>query len=118
MNLSPEKDYNGNVNPIREVLPKEKINTNTATTTKDSNNNFSSKEDNNKKQNKLKNVGAKMAEGDFNSPSYKANKQSNNNNFKNNTLQNTEYINKIAKDTTNKDNNIDKKPGDSNESEK
>ena len=135
MNLSPEKDYNGNVNPIREVLPKEKINTNTATTTKDSNNNFSSKEDNNKKQNKLKNVGnfarvganitksylsfgAKMAEGDFNSPSYKANKQSNNNNFKNNTLQNTEYITKIAKDTTNKDNNIDKKPGDSNESEK
>ena len=29
MNLSPEKDYNGNVNPIRTVLPKEITNTNT-----------------------------------------------------------------------------------------
>ena len=27
MNLSPEKDYNGNTNPIRNVLPNEKINT-------------------------------------------------------------------------------------------
>lgn len=37
MNLSPEKDYNGNINPIRTVLPKE----NTGTNTNNVNNNIS-----------------------------------------------------------------------------
>ena len=95
MNLSDEKDYNGNVNPIRAVLPKEK---NTVNIT------------NPKKQGKVKSVasnivrdgakatsaylgiGAKMAEGNFDSYSR------NNHTQRKNNFQNTEYVNKLAND--------------------
>ena len=100
MNLSDEKDYNGNVNPIRSVLPKEK---NTVNISKP-------KEGNKNNLNKVKSVasnivrggtkatsaylgiGAKMAEGNFDSYSR------NNNTKRKNNFQNTEYLNKLAND--------------------
>ena len=100
MNLSDEKDYNGNVNPIRSVLPKEK---NTVNISKP-------KEGNKNNLNKVKSVasnivrggtkatsaylgiGAKMAEGNFDSYSR------NNHTKRKNNFQNTEYLNKLAND--------------------
>lgn len=136
MNLSPEKDYNGNVNPIRDVLPKEKtINSkddnknNNINANKNDNENSSNK---NSKKTNVKSVigkvaktgisatkaylevGAKMAEGDFSNSTYKTNKNSINNNLKNTTLQNTEYINKMAENNKS-ENNSDKESGDLNE---
>ena len=112
MNLSDEKDYNGNVNPIRNVIP----------TNNTSENNKSSNNTNNKFNVKsvasgiakggfkatkaYLDVGAKMAEGNFGNNAYKNNVLN-----KKNTFQNTEYINKIA---TNKL----EKLGDNNEFEK
>lgn len=113
INLSNEKDYNGNINPIRNVMQKEnktvsKIN-----------------EDNKINRNKSNlgsmaskavktgfnvgkaylNVGASMAEGDFSKISYNKEK---NNKFKSN-IYNKEFANKIASD------NEIKKIGDENE---
>lgn len=141
MNLSPEKDYNGNVNPIREILPKEKAtnttsyNTNTnenanensnETTTKNASSNSANKTTFKSVAGKVAKtgikatkayleVGAKMAEGDFsNNYKYNTNKNSINNSLKNNSPQDTEYINKIA-DNNASENNSDKKSGDLNE---
>lgn len=129
MNLSPEKDYNGNVNPIRAVLPKE--NTNTNTINNNNNNNISIPTSNGKNTESISNgtantsksvagkvaktgfnatkaylsVGAKMVEGDFSS--YKSrpiNKKSN--------YQNVEYMQNIQKLAN--ENNA-KKLGDQNE---
>lgn len=149
MNLSAEKDYNGNINPIRDVLPKEKTtnattyNTNTNTNTNENDNKNTNENDNkNTNENSSNNsankttfksvagkvaktgfkatkayleVGAKMAEGDFtNNYKYNTNKNSINNSLKNNTPQDTEYINKIAENDES-ENNSDKKSGDLNE---
>ena len=120
MNLTSEKDYNGNVNPIRDVIPKEKATNTVAIPTSNGNNkeNISNGSNNTPKSivgkvaqtgfNATKaylNMGAKMAEGDFSKSSYKANNQ---NNRKNN-FQNTEYINNVA------NNNAIQKLGDENE---
>lgn len=129
MNLSPEKDYNGNVNPIRTVLPKEITNTNTNNV----NNNISIPTSNGKNKESISNgtastpksvvgkvaktgfqatkaylsVGAKMAEGDFSS--YKgSNKQMS----KKSNYQNVEYMQNIQKLTN--ENNA-RKLGDQNE---
>lgn len=130
MNLSPEKDYNGNVNPIRAVLPKENTNTNTINNNNNSNN-ISIPTSNGKNTESISNgtantsksvagkvaktgfnatkaylsVGAKMVEGDFSS--YKSrpiNKKSN--------YQNVEYMQNIQKLAN--ENNA-KKLGDQNE---
>lgn len=114
INLSPETDYSGNVNPIRNVLPKQDINN----VQKLNDSNLSNGNKSTAKSvatgiakgtfNATKTylgIGAKMAEGDFNNNSYKSNSHTRKNNF-----QNTEYINKIA---TN--NNEIKKLGDENE---
>lgn len=129
MNLSPEKDYNGNVNPIRTVLPKENTNTNTNNV----NNNISIPTSNGKNTESISSgtastpksmvgkvaktgfkatkaylsVGAKMAEGDFSS--YKS---SNNHINKKSNYQNVEYMQNIQKLTN--ENNA-RKLGDQNE---
>ena len=91
MNLSSEKDYNGNINPIRNVIPKEK-----------ENNSIIQKDKNTKMVKALKTgakatsaylgIGSKMAEGTF------IKTKSNNNNF-----INTEYNNNLIKNKNNKD---------------
>ena len=101
MNLSSEEDYNGNINPIRNVIPKETPNTNTE---KQVNNVI-----NNSKLNTVKSItgatiktgakatknylelGAKMAEGDFTKNPYKINY----NNSKREQTH-TEYMNNIS----------------------
>lgn len=120
MNLSDEKDYNGNINPIRNVIPKEKQNTNVSIPTSNGANkvNISNGNTNTPKSvvgkvaktgfNATKaylSMGAKMAEGDFSKSPYK----NNNHNVKKNNFQNTEYINKVV------NNNDIKKLGDDNE---
>lgn len=120
MNLSDEKDYNGNINPIRNVIPKEKQNTNVSIPTSNGTNkvNMSNGNTNTPKSvvgkvaktgfNATKaylSMGAKMAEGDFSKSPYK----NNNHNVRKNNFQNTEYINKVA------NNNDIKKLGDYNE---
>lgn len=120
MNLSDEKDYNGNINPIRNVIPKEKQNTNVSIPTSNGANkvNMSNGNTNTPKSvvgkvaktgfNATKaylSMGAKMAEGDFSKSPYK----NNNHNVRKNNFQNTEYINKVA------NNNDIKKLGDDNE---
>lgn len=118
MNLSDEKDYNGNINPIRNVIPKEKTNTTVIPTSNGRNKEAMSNGTKNTPKSVVTKVaktgfnatktyldlGAKMAEGDFNNLSYKGTKNNRKNNF-----QNTEYINKIAT------NNEIKKSGDQNE---
>ncbi len=118
MNLSDEKDYNGNINPIRDVLPKEKTNSNASTT----------KLNNTNKQNNFNNnvnvgdvargalnvtkaylgMGAKLVEGDFSKSSYsKGNYYARKRNY-----QSTEYISKVE------NNNEIEKLGDENEPKK
>lgn len=131
MNLSPETDYNGNTNPIRTVLPKEKANPNTSNV----NNNISIPTSNGKNTDSISNgtmatpksvagkfaktgfkatkaylsMGAKMVEGDFGVSSYKnSNKQVN----RNSNAQNVEYMQNIQKLAN--ENNA-KKLGDQNE---
>lgn len=105
VNLSPETDYNENINPIRNVIPKEKQNSNVYIPTSNGENKASMS---NGSTNAPKTVvgkvaktgfnmtksylsmGAKMAEGDFSKSPYK------NNNTRKNNFQNTEYINKVA----------------------
>lgn len=126
MNLSPEKDYNGNINPIRTVLPKEITGTNTNNVS----NNISIPTSNGKNTENISNgtvntpksvvgkvaktgfnatkaylsVGAKMAEGDFSS--YKGNSKQTNKKY---NYQNIEYMQKLTNE-----NNI-RKLGDQNE---
>ena len=121
MNLSAEKDYNGNVNPIRNVMPKEK---NTVSIPKSNGKNKNSISNGNKVTPKsvatgivkggakatsaYLGVGAKMAEGNFDSYSYKKNKQRKNN------FQHTEYINNLTNDKS----ESQKSGGDNNEHNK
>lgn len=126
MNLSPEKDYNGNINPIRTVLPKE----NTGTNTNNVNNNISIPTSKGKNTENISkgtvntpksvvgkvaktgfnatkaylSVGAKMAEGNFSS--YKGNSKQTNKKY---NYQNVEYMQKLTNE-----NNI-RKLGDQNE---
>ena len=109
-NLSPEKDYNGNVNPIRDVIPKQKENKQ-ITIPKPNGENKQNISNGNKINPKnvaggvlktgynatktyLK-TGASLAEGKFDNNSYKGNKHIKTN------FQNTEYISKVTKDTEN-----------------
>ena len=103
MNLSAEKDYNGNVNPIRDVLPKEKNEVNIPKSNGENKDSLS-------KGSKAKKIagnivrggakattaylglGAKMAEGNFDK--YRRNNYVQ----RKNNFQNTEYINKFAND--------------------
>ena len=127
MNLSSEKDYSGNINPIRDVIPKQKEDNKSITIPK-SNENDSLKIKNGNKLNIAKSiagttakvgakatksyleVGAKMAEGNFVKNPYKSNHKSNS---QKKNFQNTEYMNKVAND-----NNEVKKLGEGNESER
>ena len=106
MNLSSEKDYNGNVNPIRDVVPKEKstnavtIPTSNGTNKENISNGYNTPKSTIGKVAKVGfnatkayvGIGAKMAEGDFSKSPYKANTQTK----RKNNFQNTEYINNIA----------------------
>lgn len=119
MNLSPETDYNGNVNPIRNVV--QNTNTNNQVSIPKSNGENKSNISNGNKMNPksvVTNVaktgfnatktylkmGANLAEGNFETNSYK-NSEHRKNNFKT-----TEYINRV----TNNRENI-KNLGDENE---
>lgn len=122
-NLSDEKDYNGNINPIRNIISQSQINNSSISTPTE---NKASKQNTNKNNLTPKSVaskvvktgfnatkaylsaGAKLAEGDFSGSQYKKN---NRNTIKNN-LQNTEYMNRLA------NNNNIKKLGDENEPKK
>ena len=106
-NLSDEKDYNGNINPIRDVITPTKENKQENVTMPkskiDNKNNMSNGKITPKSV--IKNVasagfkgtkaylsaGAKMAEGDFSSYKYKKQPSSKNNK----SMQNTEYLNNI-----------------------
>ena len=115
MNLSAEKDYNGNVNPIRDVVPKEK---NTVNIPKSNGENKDSLSKGSKAKSVAGNIvkggakattaylgmGAKMAEGNFDSYSR------NNHTQRKNNFQNTEYVNKLANDKE-----ISQRQGDNNE---
>ena len=124
LTLSAEKDYDGNTNPIRNVI---QTNSNTIKTPSSNVNlgkEYSSV--NNQKTETIKtskttvasniaktaykgtkaylNIGARMDEGDFSKNTYKSN-----NNYRKNNFQNTEYINNLA------NNNTMQKLGDENE---
>lgn len=107
MNLTSEKDYNGNVNPIRDVVPREKTTNTVAIPTSNGKNteNIPNGTKNTPQTvvgkvaktsfNATKaylSIGAKMAEGDFSKSPYKANNQNN----RKSSFQNTEYINNVA----------------------
>ena len=105
MNLSSEKDYAGNVNPIRDVISKEKNTVSIPKSNGESKNNLSNGNKISPKSvatNIVKGgakattaylgVGAKMAEGNFDSYSHRNNLKRKNN------FQNTEYVNKLAND--------------------
>lgn len=105
MNLSAEKDYNGNVNPIRDVIPKEQNTANIPKSNGENRNNFSNGnkvtpksvatsivKGGAKATTAYLGVGAKMAEGNFDSYSR------NNHTQRKNNFQNTEYVNKLASD--------------------
>lgn len=123
MNLTSEKDYDGNINPIRNVIPKEKS-SNTKVefpTSNETSKENMSKGSKNIPKSVITNVaktganatktyleiGAKMAEGNFDSSSFKGTKS--NKSYKKNDFQNAEYMNKIG------NNDEIKKSGDENE---
>lgn len=103
MNLSPEKDYNGNINPIRNVLPKENVKNNISMPTSNNTaNNYNTNQVNSEHPKSViskiaktglnvtktyLNIGASMAEGNFDKSKYSDNKKNIKNNF-----QHTEYI--------------------------
>lgn len=102
-NLSDEKDYNGNINPIRNVITPIKENKQDTIKMPNNKNNMSNEKITSKSV--IKNVaiagfkgtkaylsaGAKMAEGDFSSYKYKKQPSSTNNK----SMLNTEYLNNI-----------------------
>lgn len=117
MNLSEEKDYKGNVNPIRDVVSKEE--NMTSISKYNGENKINLNTDNNvtpkfiatnivkgtaKATTAYLGMGAKMVEGNFDSYSRKSNVQRKNN------FRNTEYVNKLASDKVEM-----QKSGDSNE---
>lgn len=121
MNLSSEKDYDGNINPIRNVIPKANETNNNSNANQSNKSNATSSNTPTAKSvagkvlktgfNATKaylDIGAKMAEGDFNKNSYGYTNKNRKNNF-----QNTEYANRLA---FNKD--INQKLGDNNEPKK
>lgn len=110
-NLTAGKDYNGNINPIRDVVSKPKENSPISTAKSDNlrRENLSNSSNTNSMAKKVVatgfnatksylSVGAKMAEGNFNK-----NEKKNTNRVKNN-IQHTEYINKVASNNTEKQN--------------
>lgn len=125
MNLSSEKDYNGNTNPIRNVIPNESTNTTLDNNKAIRNSNLNNENSSSKSMvgkvakggykaaKTYLEVGAKMAEGDFSSYQYKSkNKNLNKNTFANNNRFNeTEFINQNNLN----ENNIAKNAGDINE---
>lgn len=124
-NLSAEKDYNGNTNPIRDVIQTKTNNIAIPNSNTNLGKEYSSV--NNQKTETIKtnkttvasniaktaykgtkaylNIGARMAEGDFNRNNYKPH-----DNYRKNNFQNTEYINNLANN-----NNSMQKLGDDNE---
>ena len=124
INLSSEKDYNGNVNPIRTVVKREKTSiNNVATSTQKVNTNnqqnntgFAPKTTVGKVANAgfkgakaYLGMGAKLAEGDFSKSTYSYNQKKHN---RRNKFQSTEYVNNMTKA------NEIKKSGDGNEYKK
>lgn len=107
INLSDEKDYNGNINPIRNVIPKEdlKVNNNINSLAIGNNQNTSNSTTNMKSvagkvlktgANATKaylSIGAKLAEGDFSKSPF-----NNNQNSQKKKLQNTEIANEMVYD--------------------
>lgn len=106
INLSDEKDYNGNINPIRNVLQKQTINTQKEAIKSNSNNDKNTSYENKLAQKSIvKNVvktgfnatktylgvGARMAEGNFSKSAYKGSR-----NNRKDILHNTEYVSKLA----------------------
>lgn len=128
INLTAENDYDGNVNPIRDVIPKDvKENKNNAMampTSNDNNKKYMINENQTTPKSTISKVvhtgvnatkayldiGAKMAEGDFSKSLYKSTPNNRKNNFQN--VAYTQYADKI---TTN--HNF-KKLGDENEPKK
>lgn len=122
INLTDEKDYNGNVNPIRNVIPKESSSIPTQNKASESKVNMPNSNNKITPKNIVENVaktgfnatktylsiGANMAEGNFDKNAY--NRPRNSKFNKNNNFQNTEFINKIANN-----NNSIQKLGDDNE---
>jgi len=127
LNLSAEKDYNGNTNPIRDVIQTKTnniINPTSTTSTNSKEYKDTTKTTNNKENVKTSkttvakqivkgayagtkayvSMGAKMAEGDFSNNSYRPSHKHKKNNF-----QNTEYVKNIS------NNNSMQKLGDENE---
>lgn len=112
MNLSPEKDYSGNINPIRNVISKPRVNNPTTSPTPNINNKTSLEKFNyNQRSNVSKivntgakitksylNMGVKMAEGNFNSSKYKGYSNKRDKNI--NSLQHTQYINNSTNNKT------------------
>lgn len=123
MNLSAENDYNGNVNPIRDVIPKESNviptqNRNNQENISNGNTDTSksvvgkvAKAGFNATKTYLE-IGAKMAEGDFKKSPYNASSNTRKSNFQDaayiskmnrkDNLQNTEFTNRIVNNTTQK----------------
>ena len=111
MNLSDETDYNGNPNPIRDVIPNSKANIIQTSNKQPNNVTIKNNTDNKISPSSLaKNIartgfnatktyldiGAKMAEGDFNKSTYTYK-----NNKKKRNFQNTEYINRLDNNSNN-----------------
>lgn len=94
MNLTSEKDYSGNTNPIKNVLPKETVNNpNTNNTTANVRHIAGKVISTSAKATKAYlGMGASLAEGDFSRYSYKKNNKQNENR---NDFKNIEYMNKL-----------------------
>lgn len=140
MNLSAENDYNENVNPIRDVLPKASVNANTINnTSRATTNNISIPTSNGVNKESIStgivnrpksiagrvtktgfkatkaylSVGAKMAEGDFSKSPFQNNSYPQN--IKKSNYKNTEYIQNMKTMQKLSTENIEKKLGDANE---
>ena len=108
MNLSDATDYNGNTNPIRDVIKESSpiMNKSTSNQFENVNSGNTPKNTSSKVKNVAQNmartgfnatkayvgIGAKMAEGDFSKSPYKSNNQ----NTRKNNFQNIEYINNVV----------------------
>lgn len=103
MNLTSEKDYNGNTNPIRNVLPKETVNTPNTNITSANNTTANVRHiagkvisTSAKATKAYLGMGASLAEGDFSRYSYRKN---NKQNEIRNDYKNIEYMNKLNNST-------------------
>ena len=107
MNLSNEKDYDGNTNPIRDVIPKKMSNNVTSSPMSNINSKTNTENINYKPKSTISKVantglkaaktylsmGAQMTEGDFKESSSKYKNYSNNRQKTKSSFQTTEYIN-------------------------